>query len=101
MRYTEYHNGVTVIKDKNLLKEAMEKLAKYEDKEDKEKALMADLENRSREDVIGSLHDYCSNRNCRSCIFVKENCAFTCMNDAELRDAYKRALEISVEASQN
>lgn len=101
MRYTEYHNGVAVIKDKNLLKEAMEKLAKYEDKEDKEKALMADLEIRSREDVIGSLHDYCSNRNCRSCIFVKENCAFTCMNDAELRDAYKRALEISVEASQN
>lgn len=33
MRYTEYHNGVAVIKDKNLLKEAMEKLAKYEDAE--------------------------------------------------------------------
>lgn len=63
MRYTEYHDGVAVIKDKNLLKEAMEKLAKYEDKEDKGKALMADLENRSREDVIGSLHDYCGNRN--------------------------------------
>lgn len=101
MRYTEYHNGVAVIKDKNLLKEAMEKLAKYEDKEDKEKALMADLENRSREDVIGSLDDYCGNQKCGSCIFAKENCDFTCMNDAELRDAYKRVLEISVEASQN
>lgn len=101
MRYTEYHNGVAVIKDKGLLKDAMAKLAKYEDKEDKGKSLMADLENRSREDVIGSLHDYCGNLNCGSCIFAKENCAFTYMNDAELRDAYKRVLEISVEASQN
>ena len=33
MRYTEYHDGVAVIRDKNLLKEAMEKLAKYEDVE--------------------------------------------------------------------
>ena len=33
MRYTEYHDGVAVIKDKNLLKEAMKKLAKYEDAE--------------------------------------------------------------------
>ena len=33
MRYTEYHDGVVVIKDKNLLKEAMAKLAKYEDAE--------------------------------------------------------------------
>ena len=29
MRYTEYHDGVAVIKDKALLKEAMAKLAKY------------------------------------------------------------------------
>lgn len=41
MRYTEYHDGVAVIKDKVLLKEAMEKLAKYEDKEDKRKAINA------------------------------------------------------------
>lgn len=34
MRYTEYHSGVAVIKDKNLLKEAMEKLARYEDAEE-------------------------------------------------------------------
>lgn len=33
MRYTEYHAGKAVIKDKNLLSEAMEKLAKYEDAE--------------------------------------------------------------------
>ena len=30
-RLTEYHNGVAVIRDKNKLKEAMEKLAYYED----------------------------------------------------------------------
>lgn len=41
MRYTEYHNGVAAIKDKNLLKEAMEKLAKYEDAEDKSKVINA------------------------------------------------------------
>lgn len=31
MRYTEYHAGKAVIKDKTLLSEAMEKLAKLED----------------------------------------------------------------------
>ena len=34
MRYTEYHGGVAVIKDKNKHKEAMEKLAKVEDAEE-------------------------------------------------------------------
>lgn len=34
MRYTEYHAGVAVIKDKALLKEAMAKLAKLEDLEE-------------------------------------------------------------------
>ena len=34
MRYTEYHDGAAVIKDKALLKDAMAKLAKYEDAED-------------------------------------------------------------------
>ena len=34
MRYTEYHGGVAVINDKNTLKEAMEKLARYEDAEE-------------------------------------------------------------------
>lgn len=33
MRYTEYHAGKAVIKDKNLLSEAMEKLAEFEEKE--------------------------------------------------------------------
>ena len=33
-RFTEYHCGVAVIKDKNLLKEAMAKLAAYEDAEE-------------------------------------------------------------------
>jgi len=31
MRYTEYHCGVAVIKDKSLLSDALAKLAKYED----------------------------------------------------------------------
>ena len=35
-RLTEYHNGVAVIKDKSKLKEAMEKLAHYEDMEERE-----------------------------------------------------------------
>lgn len=35
MRYTEYHNGVAVIRDKSKHKEAMEKLAAYEDLENK------------------------------------------------------------------
>lgn len=34
MRYTTYHCGKAVIKDKNKLSEAMEKLAKLEDAED-------------------------------------------------------------------
>lgn len=34
MRYTEYHAEKAVIKDKNLLSEAMEKLAKLEDAKD-------------------------------------------------------------------
>ncbi len=34
MRYTEYHCGVAVIKDKALLKDAMQKLAKIEDEEE-------------------------------------------------------------------
>ena len=33
MRYTEYHAGKAVIKDKSLLAEAMEKLAEFEEKE--------------------------------------------------------------------
>lgn len=39
MRYTEYHAGKAVIKDKNLLPEAMEKLARMEDAEDVVKGL--------------------------------------------------------------
>ncbi|MED9967291.1 MAG: hypothetical protein UFJ18_10925 [Blautia sp.] len=59
MRYTEYHDGVAVIKDKALLKEAMAKLAKYEDVEDKSKAINATVENMSRKDMIERLYIYC------------------------------------------
>lgn len=34
MRYTEYHDGVAVIRDKTLLPGAMTKLAKIEDMDD-------------------------------------------------------------------
>lgn len=34
MRYTEYHCGVPVIRDKSLLSDALAKLARYEDVED-------------------------------------------------------------------
>ena len=37
MRYTEYHAGKAVIKDKNKLSEAMEKLARHEDAEEKDR----------------------------------------------------------------
>ena len=37
MRYTEHHAGKAVIKDKNKLSEAMEKLARYEDVEEKDR----------------------------------------------------------------
>ncbi|WP_417020008.1 DUF551 domain-containing protein [Anaerobutyricum hallii] len=37
MRYTEYHAGKAVIKDKNKLAEAMEKLARLEDAEEKDR----------------------------------------------------------------
>lgn len=36
-RYTEYHNGKAVIKDKSLLSAAMEKLAGYEELEDRKR----------------------------------------------------------------
>ena len=35
MRYTEYHCGVPVVKDKSLLFDALAKLAKYEDIEER------------------------------------------------------------------
>lgn len=39
MKYTERHGGVAVIKDKSKHKEAMEKLAKVEDKEDQKQVV--------------------------------------------------------------
>lgn len=35
MRYTEYHQNIAVIKDKSLLSDALAKLAKYEDIEER------------------------------------------------------------------
>lgn len=99
MRYTEYHDGVAVIKDKALLKEAMAKLAKYEDAEDKNKAKIANIENMSREDIIEYLNSYCTQRTCGKCIFGNEICAFGTMDEIWLKEVYKRALESLVELS--
>lgn len=99
MRYTEYHDGVAVIKDKSLMKEAMQKLAKYEDAEDENKAKIANIENMSRKDIIDHLYSYCTQQTCEKRIFVSENCVFWEMCEVELKDAYKRALESLVELS--
>lgn len=53
MRYTEYHTGVAVIKDKALHKEAMQKLAKLEDLEEQRRLLVVEYnlsENRRKEE---------------------------------------------------
>lgn len=97
MRYTEYHGGVAVIKDKALQKEAMAKLAKYEDAEDKNKAKIANIENMSREDIIECLNSYCTQRTCGKCIFGNEICAFGTMDEIRLKEAYKRVLESLIE----
>lgn len=39
MRYTEYHCGVAVIKDKDLLKDAMAKLAELEERDERKECL--------------------------------------------------------------
>lgn len=49
MRYTERHCGVAVIKDKSLLPQAMEKLARYEDEEEQD---MKDLQRLGIEEYI-------------------------------------------------
>ena len=49
MRYTERHCGVAVIKDKSLLPQAMEKLARYEDEEELD---MKDLQRLGIEEYI-------------------------------------------------
>lgn len=49
MRYTERHCGVAVIKDNSLLPQAMEKLARYEDEEERD---MKDLQRLGIEEYI-------------------------------------------------
>lgn len=66
MRYTEYHAGKAVIKDKNQLSAAMEKLAKIEDQEkesDQERSLQKNV-SQIIEDVCEDICDnYCQYRN--------------------------------------
>lgn len=66
MRYTEYHAGKAVIKDKNQLPAAMEKLAKIEDKEkdtDKEQTLQKSV-SQIIQDVCEDICDnYCKYSN--------------------------------------
>lgn len=55
MRYTEYHAGVAVIKDKALLKEAMQKLAELEDLEEQRRLLVIEY-NLSKNKVSQKSH---------------------------------------------
>lgn len=97
MRYTEYHNGVAVIKDKTLLKNAMAKLAKYEDAEEESKAEII-----SRDDMIKRLYSYCDNRqSCKECIFLYDLCGFSAMKYAELKEAYRKLSESVIEIKIN
>lgn len=97
MRYTEYHDGVAVIKDKSLIKDAMAKLAKYEDVEEESKA-----ENISRNDMIKRLCSYCVNRQaCKECIFLYDPCGFSAMKYAELKEAYRKISESVIEIKIN
>ncbi len=93
MRYTEYHNGVAVIKDKSLMKDAMAKLAKYEDVEYQ----VANIENMSREYIIECLNSYCAQRTCGKCIFGNEICDFGDMDEIWLKEAYRKVVESRIE----
>lgn len=92
MRYTEYHAGVAVIKDKNRLNDAIKKLAELEDKEGQQKKCeQCKTENILRECALNVLNEYCHGRYCLNCTFkYMENCNFSSMNDRELKEAYTR-----------
>lgn len=95
MRYTEYHVGVAVIKDKTLLKEAIQKLAKIEDDEN------SDIGNMSRDNMIKRLYGYCDHQTCAECVLRNEICAFGTMDEIQLKKAYKRLSESLVEVKLN
>lgn len=100
MRYTEYHDGVAVIKDKSLMKEAIAKLAKYEDVEEESKESEAEII--SRNDMIKRLYSYCDNRqSCKECIFLYDLCGFSVMKYAELKEAYRKLSESVIEIKIN
>lgn len=88
MRYTEYHNGVAVIKDKNLLKEAMAKLAKIEDEEE-----MLELRRKAQ--------NYCdSHETCNDFCILHQFCnekIIALRNLKELRELSKLIDEVSKE----
>lgn len=59
MRYTEYHCGKAVIKDKALLSQAMQKLAKIEDKEEKQEVItLNNLTQEMKEYICDNLCQY-------------------------------------------
>ncbi|MED9966470.1 MAG: hypothetical protein UFJ18_06715 [Blautia sp.] len=88
MRYTEYHNGVAVIKDKALLKEAMAKLAKIEDEEE-----MLELRRKAQ--------NYCdSHETCNDFCILHQFCnekIIALRNLKELRELSKLIDEVSKE----
>lgn len=63
MRYTEYHEGKAVIKDKSLLPKAMKKLAKVEDVEEKNQEKRGKTVTKIMEEVCEDICDnYCKYR---------------------------------------
>lgn len=88
MRYTEYHDGVAVIKDKALLKDTMAKLAKIEDEEE-----MLELRRKAQ--------NYCdSHETCNDFCILHQFCnekIIALRNLKELRELSKLIDEVSKE----
>ena len=57
-RLTTRHNGVAVIKDKSKHKEAMEKLARYEELEEQEEECKKYWDEFDDEDAFGGMNAY-------------------------------------------
>lgn len=87
MRYTEYNAGIAVIKKKKYVQAAVQKLAKIEDKEEKQ-------------ELIRKLIKYCNQQIvCDDCctFYMDHNCEFNQMSLAQLRKCYKRSIKVQNE----
>ena len=84
MRYTEYHAGVAVIKDKKYIQAAVQKLAKIEDEEE-------------RQELVLKLAQYCNQQTvCDDCctFYTDHYCDFNQMSLEQLKKCYKRISKV-------